>query len=72
MLAYLISGTCPDNDTYLKTIGDYIKANYLTENLEEGQQRQSVPYVFIIDEINRERCRRFLVSFSSALRGIGG
>lgn len=53
MLAYLISGTCPDNDTYLKTIGDYIKANYLTENLEEGQQRQSVPYVFIIDEINR-------------------
>jgi len=50
MLKYLGNGSCHENDTYTKTMGDYIKEHYQTNQPDDVQHR---PFVFIIDEINR-------------------
>ena len=51
MLDYLQNGICHENDTYTKSIGDYIKSHYYTPaNNMTGEIK---PFVFIIDEINR-------------------
>jgi len=50
MLGYLSTGSCHENDTYTKTIGDHIKEQYQTYH---DNDLQHVAYVFIIDEINR-------------------
>lgn len=47
MLNYLVNKICPPNDTYLKSIGDYILEKYPISNTVNK------PSVFIIDEINR-------------------
>ena len=47
MLNYLVNKICPPNDTYLKSIGDYILEKYPINNTVNK------PSVFIIDEINR-------------------
>lgn len=47
MLNYLVNKICPPNDTYLKSIGDYILEKYPISNTVNK------PFVFIIDEINR-------------------
>ncbi|MBR3513183.1 MAG: AAA family ATPase [Bacteroidaceae bacterium] len=49
MMDYLQKGACHENDTYTKSIGDYIKKNYCHPT-DNGEIK---PLVFIIDEINR-------------------
>lgn len=51
MLDYLQNGICHENDTYTKSIGDYIKAHYYTP--ANNMTVEIKPFVFIIDEINR-------------------
>lgn len=51
MLDYLQHGVCHENDTYTKSIGDYIKDHY-NEPINNGN-KELKPFVFIIDEINR-------------------
>lgn len=51
MLDYLQNGVCHENDTYTKSIGDYIKKHYC--NPIDYRDKKSRPFVFIIDEINR-------------------
>ena len=51
MLDYLQNGVCHENDTYTKSIGDYIKKQYC--NPIDYRDKKSRPFVFIIDEINR-------------------
>ena len=46
MINYLKTRKCHSNDTYTKTIGDYILEKYKKEE-------DILNYVFIIDEINR-------------------
>lgn len=46
LMKYLTDGTYSKNDTYTKTIGDYIIEHYI--NIKTPK-----PFVFIIDEINR-------------------
>ena len=52
MLKYLRNKECHDNDTYTKTIGDYILENYV-EKYSCSKINSPQPYIFIIDEINR-------------------
>lgn len=51
MLNYLVNKICPPNDTYLKSIGDYILKQFPIK--ETANDPTSFNYVFIIDEINR-------------------
>ena len=52
MLKYLRNKECHDNDTYTKTIGDYILENYV-KKYSCSKMDSPQPYIFIIDEINR-------------------
>ena len=49
MMDYLQNGVCHENDTYTKSIGDYIKKHYYHPT-DNGEIK---PLIFIIDEINR-------------------
>lgn len=53
MLAYLETGTCHENDTYTKSIGDYIRKQYLSNISADINPHTSKKFIFIIDEINR-------------------
>ena len=53
MLAHLKTGTYLNNDTYTKSIGDYIKERYLTKIPTDIDKRPLKKFIFIIDEINR-------------------
>lgn len=62
MLNYLNSGTCPENDTYTRSIGSHISKHYkVTTNNQEAiseiehriNNNTNNSFVFIIDEINR-------------------
>lgn len=53
MLAYLNTGTYLNNDTYTKSIGDYIKERYLPKIPTDIDKRPLKKFIFIIDEINR-------------------
>ncbi|MGM9803679.1 MAG: McrB family protein [Muribaculaceae bacterium] len=53
MLKYLENGIFKNNDTYTKSIGDYIKEHYLTKIPGDNNIRPPKRFVFIIDEINR-------------------
>ena len=50
MLEYLKTRDCHPNDTYTKTIGDYILENY---HVNSSSNVSPSKYIFIIDEINR-------------------
>ena len=50
MLEYLKTRDCHPNDTYTKTIGDYILENY---HVNSSSNVNPSKYIFIIDEINR-------------------
>ena len=51
MLDYLQNGVCHENDTYTKSIGDYIKNHYYYPT--NNGNKELMAFVFIIDEINR-------------------
>lgn len=55
LIDYLKTGLYDaQHDTYLHSIGDYIKKTYLpTVIAHQGHDDESKPFVFIIDEINR-------------------
>lgn len=53
MSDYIANGVWHPNDTYIKSIGDYIKDHYLSNQPNEIQNVPSKRFVFIIDEINR-------------------
>ncbi|WP_300847880.1 McrB family protein [uncultured Duncaniella sp.] len=53
ILNYLKNRTCQKNDTYTKTIGDYILNNYVNHNTKLFVTQKSKPHILIIDEINR-------------------
>lgn len=53
MLKYLVNGSWHPNDTYTKSIGDYIKKHYLNNSLNDYNNIPLKSYIFIIDEINR-------------------
>ena len=53
MLRYLINNDCHDNDTYTKSIGNYMKEHYISGYQNESLDNNIKKFVFIIDEINR-------------------
>ena len=53
MSGYIANGVWHPNDTYIKSIGDYIKDHYLSNQPNDIQDGPSRKFVFIIDEINR-------------------
>lgn len=53
ILEYLKNRTCQKNDTYTKTIGDYILNNYVNHNANLFVNQKGKPHIIIIDEINR-------------------
>lgn len=53
MLTYIETGICHENDTYTKSIGDYIKEHYINNVLADANVDSIKKFVFIIDEINR-------------------
>lgn len=53
MLTYIETGFCLENDTYTKSIGDYIKEHYMNNVLADANVDSIKKFVFIIDEINR-------------------
>ena len=53
MLKYLKDGICHEHDTYTKSIGEYIKREFLNNSLSDFDYKPSNDFVFIIDEINR-------------------
>ena len=53
MQKYIRTKKCGKNDTYTKTIGDYIIKNYVETGLHKKNDSTPQPYIFIIDEINR-------------------
>ena len=53
MSGYIANGVWHPNDTYIKSIGDYIKDHYLSYQPNDIQDDPSRKFVFIIDEINR-------------------
>lgn len=53
MLNYIKNSICHENDTYTKSIGEYIKNKYLTNLTNEQKNNHIKKYIFIIDEINR-------------------
>lgn len=53
MSGYIANGVWHSNDTYIKSIGDYIKDHYLSNQPNHIQDGPLRKFVFIIDEINR-------------------
>lgn len=53
MLNYIINNICHENDTYTKSIGDFIKEHYMSNSHNEHHDDNLKNFVFIIDEINR-------------------
>lgn len=55
LITYLETGEYDNrHDTYLHSIGDYIRKTYLpTSIVLHGEEERNKPFVFIIDEINR-------------------
>ena len=53
MSDYIANGVWQPKDTCIKSIGDYIKEHYLSNQPNEIQNVPSRKFVFIIDEINR-------------------
>ena len=55
LIRYLETGEYDNrHDTYLHSIGDYIRKTYLpTSVVLHGEEERNKPFVFIIDEINR-------------------
>lgn len=53
MLNYIINNVCHENDTYTKSIGDYIKEHYMSGYQNESLDNNIKKFVFIINEINR-------------------
>lgn len=53
MLNYIEKDVCHENDTYTKSIGDYIKEHYLSKIPTNVNVEPLKKFVFIIDEINR-------------------
>jgi GTPase subunit of restriction endonuclease len=53
MLKYLVDGECNENDTYTKSIGEYIINNYMFKVETCKDDKPLRKYLFIIDEINR-------------------
>lgn len=53
MLNYIINNVCHENDTYTKSIGNYIKEHCMGGYQNECSEINKQKFVFIIDEINR-------------------
>lgn len=53
MLVYLQTGNCHENDTYTKSIGDYIRKQYLSNRHIDDNVPPLKKFIFLIDEINR-------------------
>ena len=76
MLKYLRKGECHENDTYTKTIGDYILENYMPERIPSKMNHRLLPNIFIIDEINRGEISKIFgelfFSVDPGYRGVKG
>ena len=76
MLKYLRKGECHENDTYTKTIGDYILENYMPERISSKMNHRLLPSIFIIDEINRGEISKIFgelfFSIDPGYRGVKG
>lgn len=75
---YLYHGEIIDWSSYLIPLADYFKANYDLKIKKERQtgQEQNLPYIFIIDEINRGEISKIFgelfFSIDPGYRGIEG
>lgn len=71
MLNYIKSNKWNEKDTYTKSIGDYIKENYMISSIDHQRK-----FVFIIDEINRGELSKIFgelfFSIDSGYRGEKG
>ena len=76
MLKYLRKGECHENDTYTKTIGDYILENYMPKRISSKMNHRLLPNIFIIDEINRGEISKIFgelfFSIDPGYRGVKG
>ena len=76
MQKYIRTKKCGKNDTYTKTIGDYIIKNYVETGLHKKNDSTPQPYIFIIDEINRGEISKIFgelfFSVDPGYRGVKG
>ena len=76
MQKYIRTKKCGKNDTYTKTIGDYIIKNYVETGLHKKNDSTPQPYIFIIDEINRGEISKIFgelfFSIDPGYRGVKG